>query len=462
MQRVCLITKLVTTNVGNQALSNELIRLLHANYGQNLVAVMGRPTGLEGYSLERLKGSRGRPVNVFNAWADGVVNDYRQTKHDFHPLHRPDERSQVRLIQPSSTLTFVEAVKRPLRSLRGSFRRFGVCGSAYLSRLRTLAHCDRIIYNGAGEIRDSDVALRQLLEVRIAQKVGCDVVPINQGLVIRDSVLLEILIEAYTHCSTIVVRGRHSQELLTDGGVSEAKVHIAPDAAYLARPAGQSAVQTVIQREAVTAGTVGIALTDYHIRDLSGWDKIVQALLARGKKVIFVSNDLYQDGVVGKAFQNRYGINVMSRQYDYEEYIGLLSMLELVISGRLHTNIFAMVGHVPIIPLENCDGKIGEVFRFIDPSIEMVDVSRENWAEKCVDTIANIYNNHAAVKQGTVDKLVGIREALATSGPYGAHEIRSTLTESSATHPSVLRSSSHSPGQLVVNIQETRASSQRS
>jgi polysaccharide pyruvyl transferase WcaK-like protein len=415
MERVCLITKLVTTNVGNQALSNELIQLLRTAYGRNLVAVIGRPTGLDGYSLDRLKAAGGRPLDVFNGWADSVLDEYNRRKHGYQLSDRTGEIPQVKLIQPGRALSFSETAKRPLRRLRGSLRRCGVYGSAYSARLHTLAHCDQIVYNGAGELRDSNIALRQLLELRVAQKLGCRVVPINHGIVIQDPILKAILFEVYRHCPAIQVRGTHSQELLTEGGVAGSRIQIGYDAAFLSSLANRRTVETVAKRESIVPGTVGIALSGYHTRDVAGWDAIMDALRARNKTVLFVSNDMYQDSAVGAAFQHRYGIRVMSRQYGYEEYIGLLSRLELVISGRLHTSIFAMVGNTPTVPLENCDGKMEEVFRLVDPSIEVVNVRRENWAERGLQSIARIYDSYGSVKSGLLDTVLEIRRALLTS-----------------------------------------------
>src|SRR5688572_2826895 len=69
--RILLITKLVTTNIGNQALSDEVIRLYEDIPDQFMVA--GRPEGLFGYSIEKLQQS-GNAVQLFESWVDNLVS----------------------------------------------------------------------------------------------------------------------------------------------------------------------------------------------------------------------------------------------------------------------------------------------------------------------------------------------------------------------------------------------------
>ena len=76
MKKVFLVTKLKTTNLGNQALSMELIKLFEEEVGKENLYVGGRPLGLFGYSIDKLKSSSD-PVRLFESWADAVVKKYR-------------------------------------------------------------------------------------------------------------------------------------------------------------------------------------------------------------------------------------------------------------------------------------------------------------------------------------------------------------------------------------------------
>jgi hypothetical protein len=79
MKKVFLVTKLKTTNLGNQALSMELIKLFQGKVGKENLFVGGRPLGLYGYSINALKSSSD-PVKLFESWADAVVKKFRSLK----------------------------------------------------------------------------------------------------------------------------------------------------------------------------------------------------------------------------------------------------------------------------------------------------------------------------------------------------------------------------------------------
>jgi hypothetical protein len=162
-------------------------------------------------------------------------------------------------------------------------------------------------------------------------------------------------------------------------------VKLVPDTAYLAQPLpadGQLLAQ-LRAREGIKPGTVGIvALPRKQSTDVSGWGKIIQTLWSRGKEVIFLSHQMLTDEAVGRELQARYGIKVLSKQYEYHEYINILSLLEFIISERYHTCVFSAIAGTPFIPLKvGRLSKMNGVVWFLDYQVPPVDTASSDWAD---------------------------------------------------------------------------------
>ena len=92
---------------------------------------------------------------------------------------------------------------------------------------------------------------------------------------------------------------------------------------------------------------MGIAIRGDRRVDLNAWASLVNDLQKRyHKQVLFVSNCLLTDAWVGYELQQRQGIKVLSCQYNYDEYLGIISRLDAVISDRYHTNVSAVISSV--------------------------------------------------------------------------------------------------------------------
>lgn len=401
-RNITLITKLNTTNVGNQALSNELIRLVKSRYTQDNLFFLSRPTGLEKYSLDKIQKENKNPIQIFDQWVEDIIHAYKLqylTRETNNHFEQEGDTPEVHLIRLSDQAVRLEPAKRILRRFRRIIRNYETYGSSYFRRLSIINQSDIIVYNGAGEVGNNNIALRQLLELRIAQILGCQIVPVNQSILITDPTLSQILAYVYKDAIDIVVRGPMSQERLVQLGVAQSKIQIAPDTAILSEPADNSITEMIIRKESIKPQAVGITLAQFHGKDIVGWGKIIRKLENLGKQVIFISSDLFHDINVGKQLQAKYGIKILDREYDYAEYIGLISKLELIISGRLHTNIFAMLGNTPSVPLEGQHFRINDIFQVLKHPVKVVNMQDSNWSDEVIARVDYIYENYEEIKQ---------------------------------------------------------------
>ena len=158
MKKVFLVTKLKTTNLGNQALSMELIKLFEGRVGKSNLYVAGRPVDLFGYSIEALKSSSD-PVKLFESWADAVVKKYKPKQAASNAFV---SRVNDFKLTENKSLKY-ENIKVLLRPLKRRIDKLFLFNSQYVKRLNAITASDFLVYSGAGEVSDNHVFLRQML-----------------------------------------------------------------------------------------------------------------------------------------------------------------------------------------------------------------------------------------------------------------------------------------------------------
>ena len=152
MKKVFLVTKLKTTNLGNQALSMELIKLFEENVGKENLYVGGRPLGLFGYSINKLRSSTD-PATLFESWADAVIKKYTPMKASSNVF-----KSRVNNFDLTANKSLkVERFKMLLRPLKRAIDKLFLFNKQYVKRLNAINACDVFIYSGAGEVSDNHV-----------------------------------------------------------------------------------------------------------------------------------------------------------------------------------------------------------------------------------------------------------------------------------------------------------------
>jgi polysaccharide pyruvyl transferase WcaK-like protein len=389
---------MTTTNIGNQALSTELIRLMGKICAGCDLTFLDRHSALARYSLSTLRHAGSDPFIVFEGWAEKIAKEYQCQPH---PLPRAwGRKATVKLLRPRSYSLKLLPIKHFLQ-VRAKLAYLGAYGKSYEKRLSMLENADLVLYNAAGEInlRSADVALRQLLELRVAQKLGSRVLVVNHSVEVQDPIFLSIVKGVYTKMDSVLVRDPFSKQALVEMGVPEEKINVIADMAFLATPADSTA-NRAIKHEAIEPGTVAIALNSHNAaKHYAEWGRIIRELQGRGKQVLFVSNALWEDRRIGEELRHRYGVQVMSQQYEYQEYMELLSRVELVISSRLHTCILAMLGDTPVVPVEPFLFKVRGIFQLIDYPVGVIDTSAPSWVADSIGWIDYLYENYDAVRK---------------------------------------------------------------
>ncbi|MEO8414726.1 MAG: polysaccharide pyruvyl transferase family protein [Ginsengibacter sp.] len=379
MAKVFLVTKLQTTNLGNQALSMELIKLFEENIGKENLYVAGRPLGLLGYSINKLKASPD-PVKLFESWADAVVKKYRPlagSSNVFKPRINDFSLSKRKSLK-------LENFKRWLRPFKRAFDRFFLFDKQYVKRLNAINVADFLIYSGAGEASDNHVFLRQMLELRVAQKLGKKTGAVNQSVVVRNEAFKKIVNLVYGNMNHVVVRGNISRDVIIDSGVNKDKVSIAPDTAIKTNPPGWHSVKKTKK--------VAINIHEYIDFTWKDIETILDKLKQYNREIVYVTNEPLGDNPTVKKFRDDFNIPILEDSSGYLDFTNKLAEFDYLIAVRLHSNIMALAVNVPVIPIEGLVWKTTELFDQLEYPIKTINVKNADWLQSVLNAIDDIEN----------------------------------------------------------------------
>lgn len=369
-KKIFLITKLKTTNIGNEALSSEIMNLFSGAASDITLNVNGRPFGLDGYYPKRIIHTAD-PVAVLERWANTVAKQINKEDDVAFKANKP----AVALLKADSTDFKNEGWKAKLRPFKRWLVSFLPYAGQYKKRAAQLKQADWLIYSGAGEVGDNIVFLRQLVEIRAAQILGKKTAAVNQSVVIKTPVFQKLVGHVYGKMNKVVIRGEITRKNLVGYGVPEQVIEVAPDSAI-------NAPANVVPPMERNSGLVAINITPRVSMTVEQMGSLVSLLQSKGKKLAFVTNEPYEDGKMAKIFAANFNIPQLGPFANYQEYIKKLSECEFVISARLHTNMLSLVSHTPIIPIEGNVFKTTELLRQLQYPILTLDSSQSNWTER--------------------------------------------------------------------------------
>lgn len=376
MPKVFLVTKLKTTNLGNQALSMELIKLFEESIGKENLYVAGRPLGLFGYSIDALKNAID-PKTLFESWADSVVRKY---KPQSSPRNVFVSKVNSFKLTENKSLAF-EKFKEIFRPIKRKFDKLFLFNKQYVKRLDGISGADYFIYSGAGEVSDNHVFLRQLLEIRIAQKLGVKTGAVNQSVVVKHDAFKKIVHLVYGNMHHIVVRGEISKATVVSFGVDANKISIAPD----------TAIKTTCNLSGIKKnGKVGINITPFIKYEWKDVERVIGKLKSYNRDLVFITNEPMGDVPVIEKFKNDYKIDVLPESSDYREFAKKIAPFEYLIGARLHTNVISLAVNVPVIAIEGLVWKTKELFEQFEYPLPSVNVEEPGWADSIINSIEKI------------------------------------------------------------------------
>lgn len=373
---VFLVTKLHTTNIGNQALSEEIINLVAAHVGAQNLYVAGRPIGLYSYDYKQISSSE-NPAALLDKWADEVIAKFKRLQKS---VQFKSDIKKVKMVTMSDSKLKYEPLKVILRPLKAKLDKFKLFDERYALRLAHIASADCFIYSGAGEVGDNTVFLRQLLELRIAQKMGKKTGVVNQSIVVKTAAFKKLLKHVYGSCDKIVVRGSVSRTLLENLHVDEKIIATAPD----------TAIKTDSKIDGIKKSAVGINFTPLINFKIENIAPIIEKLKSYGNEIYFITNEPYGDREIGELLSQKYGITALEDDSDYLKYSAHLSQFKYIISTRLHSIILSLAAHTPAIPIEGNVFKTTELLSQLRYPIEVINAYKDGWENELISEIEKL------------------------------------------------------------------------
>lgn len=385
MKKVFLITKLKTSNLGNEALTNEIVKLFSETLSSDdVLNVNGRPFGLDGYYRNRIKNSS-NPTALLDQWAQKMAAKIKREKDQLFTSRVP----LVTLLKQETKELRFESIKARLRPLKRVLNSMKVYPQQYAHRAGLLKNADWMIYSGAGEVGDNNVFLRQLVELRAAQLLGIKTAAVNQSVVIRTPLFQKLTGHVYGKMNKIVVRGSVTRNNLISYGVPEHIIEMAPDSAINAQ--FTAAVTRLPHR-------VGINFTPKCTLLLEDYKRVVEKLRALKLEPIFVTNEPFEDNHIAGLFKQELGVEVLTGVPDYHTYMQHLASCRFIVSARLHTNILALDTKTPVIPVEGNVFKTTELLQQLGYPLPTLNPQQAGWVDELIRTIENMYNNDQDVQ----------------------------------------------------------------
>ena len=388
INNVLLITRVRTGNQGNQCLSMAWYELLRKAFPQGQVGMIERGAAYLGqFGISDVDPAA--PIDGFERLVDAALALPLDAKPS--PLHHKSVIDAI-VSQPASR-KFVTRLTRAGRVHRA----LGIAAKGYARRIALFRQMDLVVVNPAGEFSGSslDVALAYLIEVRVAQRLGCKTALVNPSFEIENAVLQKIATYVLDHADLLEFRDDQSRLHYVAVGGKKAAI-VLPDAAILTSA-------PIAEREPMALAVSINALHAEKLRQVPVWEALLQRLEASGYSVTLVSNEMMTDGPLYERFAGVTKARVARGDLGYIDYATMLSSFDAVITSRLHTGVLALTSGVPVVPLEPSTFKMNGFFRHLGLEVEVVETATAGWDVAVERQLAALLADRAATSAAIIE-----------------------------------------------------------
>ncbi|MBF6640021.1 polysaccharide pyruvyl transferase family protein [Flavobacterium sp. J49] len=399
MSNIIISTKLKTTNIGNEALSNELIRMsTEFCKPEDKLKFVGRPFGLDRYTIHQL--NENDILADFDSIAERIAKTVKKIPNS--EFEGSDLITlKTNLLNVDGVTVKTEKLRRIARDIRKAIYSFFPYSSHYKERLSFYKNADFYIYSGAGEIGEADYFYRQLLDLRVAQLLGVKTCAINQSVELLNGKYKDLLAHVYANMYRIVVRGNITREELIRIGVDESKIFLCPDTAFYN--------EMDFQTKQKWNKKIAINFTEKTFKS-KHIEPLIEKLIANDYKLYFVSNEPKGDKKIAEHLNKKYGIPFTLESKGYKDYCKFIQQFNLLISCRLHSNELAITAGVPVLPIEGNIHKTTEVFSLVNYPISAVNYNSDEYGSQIYNNLIYLEDNFETMQKWIEDNLTSIAE----------------------------------------------------
>lgn len=276
--------------------------------------------------------------------------------------------------------------------------------------LKTIASSD-IVLSGGGTLLQDGTSTRSLIYylaiIKTAKLLKKRVMLYANGIGPVNGRINRHLVKAVVNTvDMITLREKLSENDLRSIGVSKPNIIVTADPAFTLKSVSDDEADAFLKSEGVPGDKelVGISVRGWS-RAFGGeeyLDRMAQVcdrLIEMGKNVVFVPMEYPKDldvskRVMSKMSQRAY---LIENRYNPPQILGIVGRLDLMISMRLHTLIFAAVKNVPMLGIIY-DPKVEYYLKVLEMP-EAGDVRREHLdVDKIVQRACDIFDNMSHYK----------------------------------------------------------------
>jgi polysaccharide pyruvyl transferase WcaK-like protein len=387
-KQVTLITRLLTNNAGNQALSSALIGYFTAHYPDHRITALERsPSALNGYVLSAIP--LAEVVPRFRSFACDLLNRCSAT-----PLREPTAGDVPAPILQATMPFHKRIIRRSRRHLPALDSLMAT--SEYRRRVTTYQRSAAVIANPAGEFDPAaagDAPARLLLDLYVAKLAGAHTAAVNLSAEMSDEKLKALVRAVGPEFDAIVTRDQSSRAALVELGLPAERVSVAPDAVFsLPHQAERPGAEGRTRR-------VGLALnpTNIHVNEGVA-HQLVRKLLDRGYAVTAISNCWSVDKNLWTPLTRRFPLEVQPSDLPYDSYLSYLATFDYLASGRMHTNVFGALAGVPSIPLEGNLFRTAGLLGGHGYPIPVVHLGARDWQTRFTAALVQVEEDAEAIR----------------------------------------------------------------
>ena len=375
---ITAVTRIRTVNIGNEALSAELMRLLErkaASRGQTAVALERAPRHLAQFVRNSLSKDPDKAAKTVASWVRRLAR--------IKPALTPPPANRIELY-------FERGKSKRLLKLKArlQLRRWAALGGLYQAELaQRLGIYERstcVVLNPAGELNPEsiDPPLRMLTELLAAKAKGSRVGVVNFSYEITEPQIAPLFARLFEQCDFICVRDTLSLEVLAQAGVSRSRLHLVPDLVFMTEPEFSANDAALAQSLGIDRDTVAVVVNGKTgLSKVEDWTTLIERIRGAGKKVVLLSNELSSDIAFLEELSRQSGATLIKEQYSYRQYAALLSQLSLVVSNRLHTCVLAMTAGTPVVAIEPILRKVRGALSDLQYPLPVPSVREPGWVD---------------------------------------------------------------------------------
>lgn len=408
MSYITLVTRIKTLNIGNEALSSELIKIVSDCSDDEVLALERAPNHLSQFSFSQLRGKNDFEIDsIVNKWIDKIVGLCHGELQDF--------KNSVELVYKVSEPKVISKIRSKLK-LRGWLAKTGYYSKQYSDRLKNFSESRVVLLNPAGELNPMsiDPPLRMLVELLAAKELGAKVGVTNFSYEIDNLDVNKVLVNLFNRMDFIYVRDQLSLNLLVNLGVDESLLRLVPDLVFMSEPEFNSKeIDNICKEYGIDHSSVIVVINGKTgLSDVKDWAKVVDVLRDRGLKPIVMSNELSSDIKFAMELKKISCVDVVEKQFSYKIYSEVVSRANFIVSNRLHTSILALTANTPVIPVEPILRKIRGVFGDFDYPLNVPSVREDGWVDQLVSNIDFLIANRDLVLEKSKKSLSETRNKI--------------------------------------------------